>query len=344
MPHAFSPSTRTPQNRDVLCHDAAYHGTTMACAWMSPCEHYNASEHLRRPKWLQVLAKPDPFRGVYSRDEYDEGSGELASRYVADAHAVIADRAKKGHRVAACLVESIMGVGGQVIYPEGYVQELAKVVRAGGGLMVADEVQTGLGRTGTAMWAFEEQGYTPDIVTMGKPMGNGFPIAAVFTSRAISQAFTESGEYFNTFGGSQVASAVGIAVLDVLEDEGLVENANTIGKYLMKKLSALKEKHPEIGDVRGSGLFIGLEFVVPGTKEPDAAACMATVNKVKENGILTGYDGPDQNILRIKPPMCFSKANAKQLLAALDTALTMRRLKEEHLTPEFEDEAAATSP
>lgn len=310
---------------------------------MSPCDHYNATEKMRRPNWLQVLATPDPYRGVYTRDEFDEDSGALAAQYAADAHASIAARAKKGHAPAACLVESVMGVGGQVMYPKGYTRELASIVRAAGGLMIADEVQTGLGRMGSVMWAFEEQEYTPDIVTMGKPMGNGFPIAAVLTTREISQAFTQVGEYFNTFGGSQVASAAGLAVLDVLEEEDLVGNAQRVGSYLVKKLEGLKAKHPSIGDVRGSGLFYGLEFVQPGTKIPDPGMCKATVNKVKESGILTGFDGPGQNVLRIKPPMCFSKANAKQLAATLDTALTMQSLNAEYMTPEFDEEEAVAS-
>lgn len=211
------------------------------------------------------------------------------------------------------------------MYFGGCLAAAASHVRRRGGLFVLDEVQTGFGRIGSQLWAFEDPrngGVVPDMVTLGKPMGNGFPLAAVVTTAELAAVL--KGEYFNTFGGSPVACAAGMAVLDVLEDEHLCSNATWVGKFLKEQLCSLQgTRHQSIGDVRGEGLFLGVEIVKDrSTKEPDAELCQAVVNRMKDQGVLVSYDGPLQNVIRIKPPMCFSSKNAEMLVDRLDDSLT----------------------
>ena len=207
--------------------------------------------------------------------------------------------------------------------PRGYLKEAYGHARRAGAVCIADEVQVGFGRVGSHFWGFETQGVVPDIVTLGKPIGNGHPIGAVITTRAIAESFANGMEYFNTFGGNPVSCAVGLAVLDVIEEEGLQENALKVGARLRSELEGLQERHSVIGDVRGLGLFLGVELVLDRTTlEPAAELARHTIERLKDSGILTSTDGPLNNVIKIKPPMVFSEPNADQLVSALDEVLS----------------------
>jgi 4-aminobutyrate aminotransferase-like enzyme len=213
-------------------------------------------------------------------------------------------------------------VGGQIVFPPGYLADAYAHVRAAGGVCIADEVQVGFGRLGTHFWGFETQGVTPDIVVLGKPIGNGFPLGAVLTTRAIADAFANGMEFFSTFGGNPVGCAVGIAVLDVLAEEGLQERALRVGGHLRARLRALQERHPIVGDVRGSGLFLGIELVRDHDRlEPAAEEADYVVNRLRERGILTGTDGPHENVLKVRPPLIVSEGDVDLFVGALDDVL-----------------------
>ena len=224
--------------------------------------------------------------------------------------------------VAAFLVEPVLGVAGQVVPPAGYLSGAAALVREADGLVIADEVQVGLGRVGTHWWAFERDGMTPDIVTVGKPLGNGHPMAALVTTRRIADAFANGMEYFNTFGGNPVSCAVGNAVLDVIEDEGLRGRAAVVGKRLLAALSDLAERHQVIGDVRGVGMFAGLELVVNrDTKQPAPAQATYVAERAREMGVLLSTDGIHGNVIKIKPPLPFGDDHIDRLVTTLDIVL-----------------------
>jgi 4-aminobutyrate aminotransferase-like enzyme len=260
---------------------------------------------------------PDPYRGPY------RGYGsESAAQYARHVQQATADVREQGRDVAAFICESLLGCGGQIVLPDGYLHEAFRHVREAGGVCIADEVQVGFGRVGHHFWGFEGQGVVPDIVTMGKPMGNGHPLAAVVTTRAIAGAFANGMEYFNTFGGNPVSCAVGSAVLDVIAEEGLQENALRTGNRLLAGLAGLMERHPLIGDVRGLGLFIGVELVHDRqTLQPAPSEATYIVERLKEHGILLSIDGPLHNVLKLKPPLVFDAGNADFLVNTLDQVL-----------------------
>eukprot|EP01052_Picozoa_sp_SAG31_P006541 SAG31_NODE_302_length_18087_cov_97.056982_5_plen_278_part_00 len=257
---------------------------------------------------------PDAYRGVHRGAE---GTGPKYAEYVAEACATA------GGKVAGFFVESGMSVAGVILPPAGYLENAYAHVRAAGGVTIADEVQVGFGRFGTSFWGFEQQGVVPDIVTMGKPFGNGMPLAAVVTSAKIADSFHNGLEYFNTFGGNPVCAAAGLAVLETIEEDQLQKHALEVGAQLIAGLQNLAKKHPIIGDVRGSGLFLGIEFVEDlVTLKPAAAETSFVVSELKDaHRILTSIDGPFDNVIVMKPPMCFSSENAIQFLAALDDVL-----------------------
>jgi 4-aminobutyrate aminotransferase-like enzyme len=215
------------------------------------------------------------------------------------------------------IAESMPSVAGQIIFPDGYLTRVYEAVRAAGGVCIADEVQTGYGRIGTHFWAFEKYGVVPDIVVLGKPIGNGHPIGAVITTRAIADSFANGMEFFSTFGGNNVSCAIGLKVLEVVHEEKLQAHALTVGERLLTGLRALQQRHEIMSDVRGSGLFIGVELVRDG--EPAGVDAARVVNQMRERGILFGTDGPHHNVLKIRPPMPFSGENAEEMLAALDS-------------------------
>jgi 4-aminobutyrate aminotransferase-like enzyme len=226
-----------------------------------------------------------------------------------------------GRKPAGFIAESMPSVGGQIVLPPGYLQEVYRDIRAAGGLVIADEVQVGFGRIGSHMWAFDSQGVVPDIVTMGKPIGNGHPLAALVTTAEIAESFANGMEYFNTFGGNAVSCAIGLKVLEIIERDRLQQNALTIGNGLITRMKQLAERHPEIGDVRGSGLFLGLDLVEDRvSKKPATERARRIVQKARELGVLMGTDGPYDNVIKLRPAMTFSQPNADYLMQVLETA------------------------
>ncbi len=299
--------------RDMIVLGAAYHGNTTTLIDVSPYKHAGPGG-TGTPEWVHVAPLPDDFRGPYRRDDPDRGA--KYARHVAD---IIAAHGA----IAAFIAETCPSVGGQLLLPRGYLADVYSQVRAAGGVCIADEVQTGLGRIGTHDWAFQAHDVVPDIVVMGKPLGNGHPLAAVVTTRAIADAFDNGMEFFSTFGGNTVSCAVGLAVLDVMRDERLRKHAHRVGERLLAGLRPFVDRHPLVGDVRGSGLFLGMELVRDrATLEPATAEASRVVNQMREDGILLGTDGPYHNVIKIRPPMPFDEANADQLVDALDRILS----------------------
>jgi 4-aminobutyrate aminotransferase-like enzyme len=216
----------------------------------------------------------------------------------------------------------VPSVAGQIVFPPGYLEHAYLYVRAAGGVCIADEVQVGFGRLGSHFWGFETQGVVPDIVVLGKPIGNAFPLAAVVTTPQIAASFANGMEFFSTFGGNPVACAAGLAVLDVLREERLPENARRVGDHLVKRLRILQEKYPLVGDVRGSGLFLGVDLVNDrDTRAPATEQADYVVNRLRERGILAGTDGPGHNVIKLRPPLIFSQSDADLFAETLDTVL-----------------------
>lgn len=302
--------------RDLLVLDGGYHGNTGELINISAYK-FNGRGGQGAPPYVHPLPMPDPYRGEH------KGYGEDAGRHYAQyARAIIARLQARDTPPAAFIAEAQLGCGGQIVLPDGYLAAVYDAVHAAGGLCIADEVQVGFGRVGTHFWGFETQNVVPDIVTMGKPMGNGHPLAAVITTPEIAAAFDNGMEYFNTFGGNPVSCAIGMAVLDVIEQEDLQANALTVGSYLMDGLRQLQERHERIGDVRGLGLYNGVELVRNReTLEPAGEEASAIANAMKERGILISTDGPLHNVLKIKPPIIFTKENADQLVETLNEIL-----------------------
>ncbi len=302
--------------RDMIVVGGAYHGHLTSLIEISPYK-FDGPGGSGRPPFTQTVVMPDPYRGPY-RDAGLEG-GE---KYAAAVPEAIERIRGEGRAPAGFICESLLSCGGQIVLPAGYLGAAYRAVREAGGLCIADEVQVGFGRVGTRFWGFETQGVVPDIVTLGKPIGNGFPLAAVVTTPEISAAFANGMEYFNTYGGNPVACAVGLAVLDVMRDENLQDNAARTGARLKAGLERLKMKYPRIGDVRGLGLFLGVELVLDRearTPAPRQAAYVA--ERMREEGILISTDGPDRNVLKIKPPLVFDTTDADLLTATLGRVL-----------------------
>lgn len=302
--------------QDILALQVGYHGNTNACVEISSYKFDGPGGKGASP-WVQVLPLPDTYRGLYRGD-----SIASAQQYAQHADRAIEQLQARGRGPAAFIAETIVSCGGQIPLPTGYLQQVYRSVRAAGGLCIADEVQTGCGRPGDFFWAFEAQGVVPDIVTIGKPIGNGHPLGAVLCTRAVADAFANGMEYFNTFGGNPVSCAIGLEVLNVIREEGLQENALLVGNYLKQGLSELSHRFPQIGDVRGSGLFLGIELVHdPIEKSPAATMASYIANRMRSLGILMSTDGPDHNVLKIKPPMVFGMDNADFLLGMLERVM-----------------------
>ena len=302
--------------KDMVVLEAAYHGNTTSLVDISPYKHAGPGGS-GAPEWVHVAALPDVYRGAYKATDPNAGAKYAAS--VRDAIARVRDA---GRGIAGFIAETCPSVGGQLILPPGYLTHVYEHVRAAGGVCIADEVQTGLGRMGTCFWAFEEQHVAPDMVVMGKPLGNGHPVAAVATTRAIADAFDNGMEFFSTFGGNTVSCAVGIAVLDVVRDEQLQAHARDVGERLEARLRTLGDRHRIVGDVRGSGLFWGVELVRDReTLEPAGAEASFVANRMRERGILLGTDGPYHNVVKIRPPMPFTADDGDRLVDELERAL-----------------------
>lgn len=286
----------------------AYHGVTVAISEMSP----SLGSHVTLGGNVRTVPAPDLYRG---------GPG-VAERFAADVRAAIADLRAHGIAPAALLVDTIFSSDGVFSDPAGFLAPAVEAIREAGGLFIADEVQPGFGRTGEGMWGFGRHGLVPDIVTMGKPMGNGHPIAAMVSRPDILARFGEATRYFNTFGGNPVSCAVGQAVLEVIEGEGLVENARATGAFLAAGLRQLAARHEIIGDVRGAGLFVGVELVKDRAgKEPATEEAARLVNGLRERRVLISAAGPHANILKIRPPLVFRQEHAEQFLEAVDAVL-----------------------
>ena len=302
-------------SKETIVLDGAYHGHLISLIEISPYK-YNGPGGQGAPDYVHAVPMPDPFRGKYR-------GADAGSAYAQDVKDILDKIHNNGKQVSAFIAEPIMGCGGQLIPPAGFFSDAFQLVRDAGGLCIADEVQIGFGRMGDHYWGFETQGVTPDIVTLGKSMGNGHPLSAVVTTREIADRFNNGMEYFNSVGGNPVSCAVGQAVLTVIEEEKLQHNALEVGETLKSLLTELKQKHAIIGDVRGNGLFLGIELVKDRkTLEPAAAEADHIVNEMKGKGILLGTDGPDHNVIKVKPPMVFSRENALSLVETLDTILS----------------------
>jgi 4-aminobutyrate aminotransferase-like enzyme len=301
------------QRDDIIVLDCGYHGNTNLLIDISPYK-FSGPGGAGRKDFVHPVKTPDVFRGEFR----GENAGELYAEEIAEV--------TKNNKIAVFICESLSGVGGQIVLPEGYFEHAFAHVRDAGGLCIADEVQVGFGRIGYYFWGFEQQNVIPDIVVLGKPIGNGHPMAAVVTTQEIADAFNTGMEYFNSFGGNPVSCAVGSAVLEVVHNERLQEHALEVGTYLLNRLSDLKKKYDLIGDVRGMGLYIGLELILDEQLSPAADEANYIINRMRDHGILISTEGPLHNVLKIKPPMQFTIENADFLADTLDQIM-----QEDHL-------------
>ena len=302
-------------SHDVLVIDGAYHGNTGNCVAMSPYK-FNGPGGAGPSSWVHVVPSPDVYRGEIR----DDGAGV---GYALEVGRVIGECCAAGGSIAAFFAETMLSCGGQIPLPEGYLKAAFEHVRRAGGICVADEVQVGFGRVGEAFWGFELADVVPDIVVMGKPIGNGHPMGAVITTRAIAESFNNGMEFFSTFGGNPVSCACGLAVLDVIQDEGLQERARLLGGQFLAGLNDLKSRHALIGDVRGQGLFLGFELVRDrDSLEPADVEASRLVNEMKQRGVLLSTDGPLHNVIKIKPPMVLDEQDIDMTIRLLDDVLT----------------------
>jgi 4-aminobutyrate aminotransferase-like enzyme len=301
---------------DVIVLEHAYHGHTNTLIDISPYKFDGPGGRGRKP-WVHVAPIADDYRGVYRR-----GDAQAGARYAAHVGEILERAQRDGRGVAAYIAETLPSVAGQIVFPPNYLSEVYRRVRAAGAVCIADEVQVGFGRLGTHFSGFETQGVVPDIVVLGKPIGNAFPLAAVVTTREIADSFANGMEFFSTFGGNPVACAAGLAVLDVVRDEALQDRALRVGKYWMTELKKLQDCHRLIGDVRGSGLFLGIDLVRDrDSREPATAQADYVVNRLRDRGILAGTDGPHHNVIKLRPPLIFSEADADLFVITLESIL-----------------------
>jgi len=289
--------------RGFVVTESAYHGNTWAVTEISP------SSRPGQPLAPHVRVVRAPI-----------GDEDVAARLEADLKAAIASLEADGHGFAAFIADTIFSSDGVAADPAGFLAPAAAAARAAGGLFIADEVQPGFGRTGHRMWGFERHGVTPDVVTMGKPMANGIPLGGVVSRLDLMRGFAESAGYFNTFGGNPVASAAGLAVLAEIEERGLIGNAADVGGHILRGLQELAGRHEAIGDVRGAGLYLGVEFVEDGAPAPQVAS--RVINGLRDRHILIGAAGRHGNVLKIRPPLIFERQHADLLIEALDAVLT----------------------
>jgi len=300
-------------SKDVLVMDNAYHGHTNTLINLSPYK-FKGKGGLGKSHYVHIADMPDGLRG---RWKYSDKN--WINKYIYQVKSLV-DKIYKNNKTLSCFfIESILGCGGQVTLPPKYLQEVFKIIRKKNALCIVDEVQTGFGRVGNYFWGFEEHGIIPDIVTLGKPMGNGHPIAAVVTTRKIANKFNNGMEYFNSFGGNPVSCSVGYAVLEVIENEKLQKNAKNTGEYFIKSLNKIKFKFPKlISEIRGRGFFLGIDLISNKNNKPNKKLAILLVNKMREKGILLSIDGPYHNVIKIKPPMTFNKDNVDFVCFELD--------------------------
>lgn len=304
--------TVTGQN-DMIVIDTAYHGHTSSCTEISP-NRIDRPGKPGLPEHIHKVPAPDTYRGMYL-----SGEAQIGEKYAAEIIPIL-DRLKNtGKGPAAFIAESLVGTGGQFVLPDNYLDNIYKHVRESGGLCIADEVQVGFARTGENFWCFQSQNVVPDIVTFGKPMGNGHPMAALVTTKSIADKFDNGVTFFNTFSANPVSCAFGKAVLDVLENDQLQANTVKQAKVLFDGLKRLKEKYPFVGDVRGKGLYIGVELVTcRETKQPATELAKVIVEEMKNRFILINTNGYDNNIIKIKPPLIIEESDVNRLISTLD--------------------------
>ena len=288
-------------NHDIVVMEGAYHGHTGMLIDLSPYKFRGPGGKGIAEDWVHVAPVPDIFRDN-SRD------------YLNEFEEIVRDASP----VAGFIVESMLSCAGQIPFPQGYLAKSFELIRNVGGLCITDEVQVGFGRLGSKMWAFEEHGVIPDIVVMGKPIGNGHPMAAVFTTKEIADSF-KGMEFFSTFGGNPVSCAIGMAVLDVIEEKNLIENSKLMGELFIDGLTKLKNKYEIIGDIRGKGLFLGIELVKNRSSlEPAPREAELLVEGMLSKNILLSIDGPRKNVIKIKPPMVISKEDVDRTIKSLN--------------------------
>nr|XP_037270325.1 5-phosphohydroxy-L-lysine phospho-lyase-like [Rhipicephalus microplus] len=312
------------KNKDIICLDSAYHGHLQSTTAISPYK-FNHIIGWQKKKSVHVAPLPCTYRGKYRDCDYPPGT-DLGLMYAQEVLNLVNQAHSDGRRIAAFIHESLVSCGGQFPLPKNYLRNVYQYIREAGGVCIADEVQTGFGRVGEYMWGFQLQGedICPDIVTLGKPIGNGHPIAMVVTTKEVASRFEAQGaEYFNTYGGNPVSVAVASAVLDVIENEKLQQHAMEVGNYLLASLRELQQRHPLIGDVRGHGLFVGMELVLDReTREPAGEQASVLSLRLKQSGVLLSTEGKYGNVLKFKPPMVFNQDNVDTVVSKLDTLLT----------------------
>ncbi len=302
--------------KDMITPNHGYHGNTTGAIDISAYK-FNAKGGIGQPDWVHLVDVADDYRGQFGREDPDR-----AQKYAALVDDAIGAIANGGGKLAGFIAETFPSVGGQIIPPNGYLADVYKHIRAAGGVCIADEVQTGLGRLGQYYFGFEQQGALPDIVVLGKPIGNGHPIGVVVTTRAIADSFANEPEYFSTFGGSNLSCRIGKEVLDIVDDENLMENARNMGDVLLNGLRALQSIYDNVGDVRGYGLFIGVDLVTDSiSRSPATHIADYVKNRMRENRILMGTEGPFDNILKIRPPLTIEADDIDMILRVLDQVL-----------------------
>lgn len=298
--------------KDMIAVEMGYHGNTQGCTNISSYK-FDAKGGAGAPEHTHIVPLPDRFRGMYRGEQESHTYATHIQEQVNNIQA-------KGRNVAGFICESIISCGGQIELPENYLKTAYAAVRNEGGLCIADEIQVGIGRVGTHFWGFQLHDVIPDIVTVGKPLGNGHPLAAVICTQQVAEAFANGMEYFNTFGGNPVSCSIGLEVLRVVRDENLQKNALTVGTYVKESLRQLSSQFPIIQDIRGQGLFLGFELADEHTDPlPEKAAYL--VNRMREFGILMSTDGKDNNVIKIKPPLVFSIENADELISRIKTVM-----------------------
>ena len=297
----------------LIVTENAYHGVTAAVAEISPA----LGPGVALGAHVRTVPAPDPHRAA---------GGDVGASFTAAVQAAIDDLLRHGIKPAALIVDTVFSSDGVFCEPAGFLQGAVAAIRAAGGLFIADEVQPGFGRTGDAMWGFQRHGIVPDMASLGKPMGNGYPVAGLVLRPEVVAEFGAKGRYFNTFGGNGTAVATAMAVLEVVEGEGLQANAKAVGTYFRDGLRDLATRHEAIGDVRGVGLFLGVELVSDrATMAPDAPRTARIVNALREARILISATGPRANILKIRPPLVFSRANVDLFIDRLDQVMQAER-------------------
>jgi 4-aminobutyrate aminotransferase-like enzyme/Ser/Thr protein kinase RdoA (MazF antagonist) len=309
---------------NVIILDGAYHGNTQRLIDISPYKH-NGPGGEGAPSHVHTVTMPDMYRGSFKSSDPTVGE-----KYAQEITQILNGLRLRNEKIMAFMSESLLGCGGQIVLPDNYLKQVYGIIRESGGVCIADEVQVGFGRVGVKFWGYETQDVIPDIVTLGKPIGNGHPLGAVITTSKISESFNTGMEYFSTFGGNPVSCTVGLEVLKIITEENLQKNALNVGNYLKTRLTTLMNEYSVIGDVRGLGLFLGIELVLDRTTlDPAPNIASYIVERMKDKGVLLSIDGPLHNVIKIKPPIIFTETDADFLISCLISVL-----KEDFANPE----------